>query len=50
MRNLILWAVGFLAFSTVNAQILQVTPQTTSCALYQRVDVEVELQGEWENP
>lgn len=50
MRNLLLLAAGFWAVSTLDAQILKVTPQATSCSLYERVDVDVELQGEWSNP
>ena len=49
-RNILSLLVGLFACSIADAQILKVTPQTTSCALYQRVDVDVELQGEWENP
>ena len=50
MRKLLLLAAGFWAVSALDAQILKVTPHATSCALYERVDVDVELQGEWSNP
>lgn len=50
MRNLLLLAMGLFACSAANAQIIKVSPQPSSCQLYQRVDIDVELQGEWENP
>lgn len=50
MRKLLLSAVALSAFLTAEAQIIKVNPQSMSCALYQRVDIDVELQGEWQNP
>lgn len=50
MRNILLLAISLLAFSMVDAQIIKVSPQATSCPLYQRLDIDVELQGDWENP
>ena len=49
-RNLLLLAIGLLAFPKTDAQIIKVSPQATSCSLYQRVDIDVELKGDWENP
>ena len=49
-RNLLLLALGLLVFSIAEAQILRVNPQSMSCALYERMDIDVELKGEWDNP
>lgn len=37
-------------FGGWGAGIIKVTPQSASCALYERVDIDVELKGEWKNP
>ncbi|MBO7138473.1 MAG: DUF5060 domain-containing protein, partial [Bacteroidaceae bacterium] len=50
MRNLLLLAFGLLTFPKADAQIIKVSPASTSCALYERMDIDVELKGEWENP
>lgn len=51
MKNhLTLFAAALLAMVSANAQILDVKPSATSCPLYERMDVEVVLKGEWTNP
>ena len=43
-------AIGLLMFPKADAQIIKVSPASTSCALYERMDIDVELKGEWTNP
>lgn len=46
----LLLAIGLLTFPKAYAQIIKVNPASTSCALYERMDIDVELKGEWANP
>ena len=50
MRYILLLTVCLLTFLTTDAQIIKVNPQSMSCALYERMDIDVELKGEWANP
>lgn len=50
MKNLLFLALALLATPTARAQILEVTPHADTCDQYERVDIDVMLKGEWNNP
>lgn len=51
MRNILLLLAFLLSpLGGWGAGIIKVTSKSTSCALYERMDIDVELKGEWQNP
>jgi len=50
LSSLIVFVFVFVFVNDADAQIIKVNPQSTSCALYERMDIDVELIGEWQNP
>ena len=51
-RGLFIWIVCLLVLAVlpINAQIIKVTIPTQSLRTGERLDIEVSLHGQWENP